>query len=387
VSKALGEFAATGGFAHQVKAIAWLFDATRVALPVPSETAPENLTPISGPGISVVPLSEPAGHGWLRKLAVLPWTLRNGAAIARELRAADAVHTPVPGDVGAITLLMTLLQKKPLFVRHCGTWGDRSTIANRFMAWLLPRIAGGRVVVMATGGGPEPPDPGNAAIEWIFATSLSEAEYEELAPAEPWVPSSPLRLVTVGRVTRGKNALACVEALPRIRRAAPEARLTVVGDGPFKGELSRRAAELGVADVIELTGNLTHDAVMEVLRYSHLFLFPTRVAEGFPKAVLEAMASGLPVVASRVSVLPHLLGDGHGVLLDGSRAADVADAALDLIADPGRMAAIGAKARARAADYTLERWRDLIGERLERAWGRPLRGSSSDQPVDRERAS
>lgn len=269
--------------------------------------------------------------------------------------------------------MIALAVGKPLFIRHCGTWGDRSTLANRFLAWLLPRIAGGRVVVMATGGGPEPPEPSNPAIEWIFATSLTDAEYRGLVPADPWVPPLPLRLVTVGRVTRGKNALACVEALPGIRRELPDATLTVVGDGAARSELERRVSELGLADVVELTGNLGHDAVMEVLQRSHLFLFPTRVAEGFPKAVLEAMACGLPVVASRVSVLPHLLGEGHGVLLDGTGAADVERAVLELAGAPGRMALIGGRARLRAADYTLERWRDLIGERLERAWGRPLR--------------
>jgi glycosyltransferase involved in cell wall biosynthesis len=272
---------------------------------------------------------------------------------------------------------MTLMVGKPLFVRHCGTWGDRSTLANRILSWFLPRIAGGRVVVMATGGGPEPPEPGNPAIEWIFATSYSRAEYDSIVPAEPWIPGKPLRLVTVGRLTRGKNALSCVEALPAIRRALPGTTLTVVGDGPIRDQLARVASSAGVSNAVIFSGNLGHDEVLDTLCRSHIFLFPTRVAEGFPKAVLEAMACGLPVVASRVSVLPHLLGRGRGLLLDGTTPEDVASGVLDLAAASVKLEEMARRAREHAREYTLETWRDLIRSRLEVAWGRRLRDETS----------
>jgi glycosyltransferase involved in cell wall biosynthesis len=226
---------------------------------------------------------------------------------------------------------------------------------------------------MATGGGPEPPEPRNPAIEWIFATSLGEAEIEAIVPAVAWAPGEPLRLVTVGRLTDAKNAAACVEALPRIREALPGTTLEIVGEGPDRAALEQAATRCGVCEAVAFTGNLDHEGVIAALRRSHLFLFPTRVAEGFPKAVLEAMACGLPVLASRVSVLPHLLADGCGELLDGTTAEDVAAAVIRLCREPERMAALGRAARARARGYTLERWRDLIRERLEAAWGRPLR--------------
>jgi glycosyltransferase involved in cell wall biosynthesis len=86
----------------------------------------------------------------------------------------------------------------------------------------------------------------------------------------------------------------------------------------------------------------------------------------------------LPVVASRVSVLPHLLSDGCGSLLDGTNAEDVVEGVMRLCREPERMAAMGRAAREKARGYTLERWRDLIGERLEAAWGRPLKGGARD---------
>jgi glycosyltransferase involved in cell wall biosynthesis len=303
--------------------------------------------------------------------------------LTRGIKQSDAIHAVVPGDIGALGLFISVILRKPTFVRHCGTWGDRSTLALRLLSWFLPRVAGGNVVVMATGGGPEPPEPGNPDIEWIFATSFTRAEFESITPAAPWSSDLPLRLVTVGRLSHGKNAISCIQALPAIREAIPGTTLKVVGEGPVREELKRAVSDLGLDEAVELTGNLNHEGVLEVLCESHMFLFPTRVAEGFPKAVLEAMACGLPVVASRVSVLPYLLDEGRGVVLGGTDPSDIAGAVISLARDPGRMAATGRLAREKAGDYTLERWRDLIGARLEAAWGRPLRdeGGYPDDPT------
>lgn len=371
-------FGVTGGFAQQVESLAVVFGRLDAILMLARGPAVQGLSVVPNDLVGVSTLPEPEGAGWTRKVALVPWITLNGGSLWREIKDAGAIHVPVPGDIGVLAIIAALTVSKPLFVRHCGTWGDRSTLANRFLAWLLPRIAGGRVVVMATGGGPEPPEPRNPAIQWIFATSLREAEIESIVPAAAWQPGEPLRLVTVGRLTAQKNARACVEALPAIRQALPGSTLRIVGDGPFGADLEASARRCGVADAVTFTGNLNHEAVIETLCRSHLFLFPTLVAEGFPKAVLEAMACGLPVVASRVSVLPHLLADGCGELLAGTAADDVAETVIRLAGNPAHMAAMGRAARERARAYTLERWRDLIGARLEKAWGRPFMGRVRD---------
>lgn len=365
-------FGTVGGFPLQIREISELFDATRVVVARRSARPDGALTALSGHRLEVVAPPEPAGRGVARKLSLLPWLLRHGPRLWREVSAADAVHALVPGDIGTLGLLLALARGRPLLVRHCGTWNDRSTLANRFLAWLLPRVAAPERPVLATGAGTDPPSS-NPSISWIFATALSEADLRGLHPAPPWDGRGPLELVSLGRLTAGKNTGAAIEALPALL-ADLDVRLTVVGDGPERGRLERLAVEHRLGDRVTFTGNLTHAAVLALLPRFHLLVFPSRVAEGFPKAVLDAMACGVPVVATDVSALPHLLRAGTdeacGRLLSSPDAAAIVDAIAELAARPEELAEMGRRAAEQARHFSLERWAEAIRDRILPAWPR-----------------
>ena len=368
-----GDVVTDGGFPLQVRALSELFDRTTVVATRARRPVPSGLLPLRGRNLRHRLLPEPAGAGLLRKIRLVPWLLQRLPTLFREIRGCEVVHALVPGDVGGLVLLIAFALRKRLLIRQCGTWGNRTTLADRGLAWLLPRIAGGRVVVFATGGGGEPPEPGRPEIEWVFSTTLTETELVELPCAPRWIPGEPLRMITVGRLTLAKNVRACIEATAILRHHLSEVHLDIVGDGPARTELAQLVEKLGVEGVVTFHGNITHDGVMRALRRSHLLLFPTRTAEGFPKAVLEAMACGVAVVVTPVSVLPVLMAEGAGRVLGGTSGEHVAAAVLELAADPGAMEALGHRGREIARRYTLEAWTERIGERLQRAWGRPLR--------------
>src|SRR5262249_29645848 len=103
-----------------------------------------------------------------------------------------------------------------------------------------------------------------------------------------------------------KRIDAVVEVFARVRREVP-ARLLLVGDGPELEPASRLAARLGVRDHIAFLGE--QDPVILLLSVSDVFLLPS-AQESFGLAALEAMACGVPVVASRVGGLPKLIADG-----------------------------------------------------------------------------
>lgn len=118
-------------------------------------------------------------------------------------------------------------------------------------------------------------------------------------------------IVSVGAFTRLKGHDALIEHL---LSSFPESRLVLVGRGPLHDHYQRRATELGVADRLELRFAPTHEDVARILQGSDIYVHSS-LAEGVPRAILEAMAMGLPVVATKVGFLGGVVEDGRDVLL------------------------------------------------------------------------
>jgi len=365
----LSGYSTNGGFPFQMRAISELFAKTTLVTTLRESNLPVSLTPLTGTNLFVKPLPEPKGKNIIRKLSIMCWLPSYFPRLWHEIRLADVVHALVPGDIGLIGLLVALLQKKRLFVRHCGTWGKSQTIFDRFTFWLLEKIAGGKNVVFATGGGDDSPSSKNENIKWIFSTTLSKDEFASIKGAFPWKENTALNLVSVARLFPQKNIMAIVESLPILIEKELDPHLSIVGDGPERERMEAKAEQLNISDRVIFWGNLPHQKVLEVLSASNLFVFPTRVNEGFPKALLEAMACGLPIVASSVSVIPYLIRES-GILLPGTDPGSIAAAILELSADPELMYRMGFNARHVSESYTLENWREKIQVELESAWGR-----------------
>jgi len=323
-----------------------------------------------GHRVSVTPLANLEGTGLRRKLRIPFWLMRNSALFVRATLGADAVHTPIPGDIGTIGMVLAFLLRKPLFVRHCGNWFVQRTLAEHFWKWFMERFAGGRIVCLATGGASEPPSQRNGAIRWIFSTSLKADELLSCRARKGQVPGDHPRLIIACRQEVEKGAGIVIQSLPAILRQFPQATLDIVGEGSALGSFKRLAAELGVSDQITFHGKVTHARVIELLQRAHIFCYPTVASEGFPKAVLEALACGLPVIATKVSVLPQLVGSGCGLLIDEASPEAMAEAVKQIAINEARYRELSTRAFETAQQYSLEGWRDTIADLLKVAWGR-----------------
>jgi glycosyltransferase involved in cell wall biosynthesis len=361
-------FATDGGFPMQMRALAELFDETRVLVPCAPATNRNGEIALGGHRLRIVPLSAPTGTGMRRKLAMIAWAVRNGIVILREVNAAGAVHVPIPGDVGTIGMLLAFVLRKPLCVRHCGNWQRRATPAETFWRWFMEHAGGRHNLMLATGGTDEPPSPWHPHIRWIFSTSLTE---RELAACALERDNPAPRLILVGRQERGKGTEILLDAARELSGELPDLTVDVVGDGSALNEFRARAASLGLRDRVRFHGKVDRTRVIELLQGAGLFCFPT-ASEGFPKVVLEAMACGLPVITTRVSVLPFLIGADCGVILEERGAPALAEAVRRCLRNGDAYRRMSRAAIARARQYSLERWRDTIGEWMRAAWG-PLR--------------
>jgi glycosyltransferase involved in cell wall biosynthesis len=353
-----------------MRAISELFDETRLVVPVVQDAHVIGEVGLLGDNLSVVPLSVPLGQNLGRKLLLVIWLVKNLPVIVGEIRRADAVHTPIPGDVGTIGLIIAMILRRPLFVRYCGNWFVRRTIAEHFWGWLLERTAGDRNVVLATGGDGNPPSDRNPSVRWIFSSSLRESELKEYASPRTRAVGNGPRLIICCRQERKKGTDIVIESLPLLESEFPDISLDVVGDGASLVDFQRTAERRGVGHRVRFHGKVDHDGVMALLRTADLFCFPTTSSEGFPKAVLEALACGLPVVTTPVSVLGELIGAGGGFLLDSATPPEVARGVRWCFADADRYQTLSSAAVRTAAQYSLERWRDCIASFLVPSWGR-----------------
>jgi glycosyltransferase involved in cell wall biosynthesis len=144
--------------------------------------------------------------------------------------------------------------------------------------------------------------------------------------------------------------------------------LTVAGTGPDRERLGALAAQLGLADRVRFAGFVPHGrGLVAVLDAGDVFVLPSR-SEGLPHSVVEAMARGLPVVATAVGGLPELLGDGSGVVVAPGDAAALAEALGALHADPSRRAALSAASLARARRFRPEAQLAELCDRLADAY-------------------
>jgi glycosyltransferase involved in cell wall biosynthesis len=170
-------------------------------------------------------------------------------------------------------------------------------------------------------------------------------------------------LVTLGRLDRQKRPDLALEALARVRERG-DARLVWCGDGPLRPLMERQAAALGVAEAVRFLGFV--DNPFPLLRRADLFLL-TSDFEGLPNALIEAQGLGLPAVATRCRFGPdEILEDGvTGRLVSPGDTVALADAVLELLADPGRRRAMGEAAAGRArerfaAEQVVPRWAALL---------------------------
>lgn len=168
-----------------------------------------------------------------------------------------------------------------------------------------------------------------------------------------------------------------IKAMPAILAACPGARLTIAGSGPALAALTQLAAGQGVAGAVRFTGRLDPDAMAALYREADLVLNPTRV-DNMPNSVLEAMASGVPVISSAVGGVPFVIENGvTGLLVRPDDPQAMADAAISLLDAAPRRAALREKALAEVARYAWPEvaplWRDAYGRLIERGRGKLAR--------------
>ncbi len=170
---------------------------------------------------------------------------------------------------------------------------------------------------------------------------LAEPERVALRTEVAGDPGRPL-IVTAGRLAPDKGYEDLLSVMDEIRKIHPSAVLAIAGIGRLQEELAACILECGLQDHVRMLG-LRND-LPQILASADLYVSAS-LREGLPITVLEAMAAGLPVVATRVGDVPQLLKDGRGTLVAPGEREELCGAILQHLADPAAGKRMGAAAR------------------------------------------
>jgi len=168
-------------------------------------------------------------------------------------------------------------------------------------------------------------------------------------------------LLVAGRLEPQKGHRVLIDALPLILREFPRARLVCLSDGALRSELEQRVAELGLQSSVRFTGY--QPDLLPWLALADICVLPSYY-EGLPVAVVEALASGKPMVATAVDGTPEVLTDGEtGLLVPPGDSASLAKAIIQMLANPEQRASMARKGHERVLelfgkDVMIERTQD-----------------------------
>ncbi|HEX8135955.1 MAG TPA: glycosyltransferase [Pyrinomonadaceae bacterium] len=174
--------------------------------------------------------------------------------------------------------------------------------------------------------------------------------------------------LAVGRFVEKKAPQITLKAFAKVHRACPEARLRMIGDGPLFEQCRRLASELGIEGAVTLLGAQSHEAVREEMQRARCFVqhsveAPNGDCEGTPVGILEAGASGLPVVSTRHAGIPDVVvEEGTGLLVDEHDVEGMAAQMLRLAQDAALAGQLGWEARRHVEKHFSQE------QSLERLW-------------------
>jgi glycosyltransferase involved in cell wall biosynthesis len=186
------------------------------------------------------------------------------------------------------------------------------------------------------------------------------------------VPADAFVVGTVGRLARQKAPLDLLAGFRILAAGRPDAHLVLVGDGPQRGEVEREVAQAGLSDRVHLLGLRTD--VPDILPAFDVFALASRW-EGLPRVFPQAMAAGLPVVATRVGGAADAITPGeNGWLVDVGDTPALASRLMALAADPALRRSMGERGRERVEEFSARRMVDqlevlytrLVGSRARR---------------------
>jgi glycosyltransferase involved in cell wall biosynthesis len=271
----------------------------------------------------------------------------------------DVVHTYLYSRSSVYGRLAAILARVPVIIAaemgRVGQypwkrWGAE-WLLTRFTAHFVALSQATRVDLIHTQQ--VPPSKVTVIYPGVDLTRFDVQETPSIVRCGLGLPDHALVIGVVARLDPVKGHADLIAALPRILQAVPTTRLVFIGDGPAATGLRRQVHEVGLAEQVHFFGGRRD--IPRLLRALDVFVLPSR-QEGLGLAIIEAMAAGLPVVATRVGGIPEVVVDGEtGLLVASGNSVELADAIVYLLSNPHIRRQMGVRGRQRVeAHFTTQ---------------------------------
>ena len=367
-------WATDGGFVYHMQSLASTYEQTVLLVPVRKSGQSKGEVCFTDRSIKMIPLMEPFGSGLLRKLLFPVWFIIHLPKFITHVLSSDVVHSPIPGDVGTIGMLLGPLLRKKVFVRYCGNWMAIKTFPEKCWAWYGETFAGKSIAYLCTGGNNDPPSKKNNALKWIFSTSMLKRELESY-PHKKFDFKNEFIICMGARLEKEKGFDILINAVSLLAEKIPQLKVELYGDGPDRQLFEEQVIKCHLSEKVKFLGKLNGNEVHQVLARADIFCFPTYSSEGFPKVVIEAMAHSIPVISTAVSVIPNLINNAltpAGLVVEKQNHEQLAEKIEFYYRNPSIHKIHADNAGRVASVFTLENWVDTINNLLNLQWGTRL---------------
>ena len=288
----------------------------------------ESLTPIhesyvTNSPIRFVKVPEFDFTSFRNQLKAIPRALVALVKIYQAMQQADHIHLRCPGNMGLLgALVQILFPKKKKTAKYAGNWDPKSKQpwSYRLQKWILSNTFLTRNMQVLVYGEWEGTSKN---IKSFFTATYSEEEMERLGVLETRRLGEEIMFLFVGTLSKGKQPLYVIQLVEELYKRGKNVILELYGEGSLRKELELYITQNNLESIISLKGNHSRETVLKAYQSSHFLILPSK-SEGWPKVVAEAMFWGCVPIASPVSCVSYMMGNGsRGVILQEELNQDV----------------------------------------------------------------
>lgn len=273
------------------------------------------IAPITFEIETVIELQEFDITSFSNKLKALPLAFVALVKIFRAIKLADHIHLRCPGNIALLACFVQILfPNKRKTAKYAGNWDPKSQQpwSYRLQKWILSNTFLTRNMQVLVYGEWE---GSTNNVKSFFTATYREEEVQKSTSEIRSLSDEVIRFLFVGTLSKGKQPLYVIQLVEELYKRGERVILELYGEGVLRKDLEHYIAQNNLETIVTLKGNQTKETVLKGYQNSHFLILPSK-SEGWPKVVAEAMFWGCVPIASPVSCVSYMMGNGNrGIVL------------------------------------------------------------------------